>query len=133
MDVFITSKRAGIIIALLVLVVVFLTGMLFGDVRERIISVTAKRLVPVYKVDTTQKKIAITIDGFWGAEKTPEILEIFKKHNVKITFFFGGPWLEKYPEMGRKIIADGHEIGNHSYTHPHCNSLSPQQLKEETE
>ncbi len=39
--------------------------------------------------------------------------------------------MEKYPEMGRKIIADGHEIGNHSYTHPHCNSLSPQQLKEE--
>ncbi len=110
MDVFITSKRAGIIIALLVLVVVFLTGMLFGDVRERIISVTAKRLVPVYKVDTTQKKIAITIDGFWGAEKTPEILEIFKKHNVKITFFLWGnagwknilKWVERLLQMVMK-------------------------------
>lgn len=133
MNIYISSKRAGFIILALVLVITFLLGMMADDVRERIISVTAKRLVPIYKVDTPEKKIAITLDGFWGAERTPRLLEILKKHDVKITWFFGGPWLETYPDMAKKIAADGHEIENHSYTHAHFNSLSPNQIKSELE
>ncbi|AZR72406.1 deacetylase [Anoxybacter fermentans] len=133
MNIFFTSRRAAGVITVLVLMLTFLLGMLAGDVRERIISVTTKRLVPIYKVDTPEKKIAITIDGVWGAEKTSRILDIFDKYNVKITFFFGGYWLEKYPDMVREIDKRGHEIGNHTYTHPHCNSLAPEQLRQELE
>ncbi|MCK4260799.1 MAG: polysaccharide deacetylase family protein [Halanaerobiales bacterium] len=131
MSVFITSRRSAVIITCLVLVLTFFLGMFIDDVGERILSVIAKRLVPIYKVDTTEKRIAITIDGFWGAEKTPEILNILDKNKIKITFFFGGPWLEKYPAMAKEIAKRGHEIGNHSYTHPHSNSLTSSQLKEE--
>lgn len=131
MNIFFTSRKAAAIIAALVLFTVFCLGMLFGDVRERIINVTAQRLLPIYKVDTQEKKVAITIDGVWGAEKTPQILDIFSRYNVKITFFFAAPWLEKFPEVAKQIVARGHEIGNHSYTHPHCNSLTPDQLRAE--
>ena len=131
MHIFFTSRRAAAIIGILVLCTVFLLGMLFGDVRERIIDVTSHRLLPIYKVDTPEKKVAITIDGVWGAERTPQILDIFSKYNVRITFFFAAPWLEKYPEVAKEIVRRGHEIGNHSYTHPHCNSLSPDQLRAE--
>lgn len=131
MNVFFTSRRTALIIVTIVLCFTFVIGMVSKDVRERIISVVSQRLVPIYNVETADKKLAITIDGVWGAEKTPQILDLFAKHNVKITFFFGGYWLEKYPEMVKEIVSKGHEIGNHTYTHPHCNSLSPAQLRSE--
>lgn len=132
MRVYFASRKAAVGLAALVLVATFVMGMLIGDVRERIETVTgAKRLVPIYQVDTPDKKIAITIDGVWGAERTPRLLEIFAKSNVRITFFFGGYWIEKYPDVLKEIVAKGHEIGNHTYTHPHCNSLSKEQLRKE--
>ena len=133
MNIFFSSKKTAGIIVVLVLILTFLLGMLAGDVRDRIVSVTQQRLVPVYRVDTPEKKVAITLDGMWGADKTPRLLEIFEKNDVNITWFFGGYWLETYPDMVKKIVEHGHEIGNHSYTHPHCNSLSPDQIKLELE
>ena len=91
------------------------------------------RLVPIYFVDTTEKKIAISFDACWGATETPEILKILRDHNLKTTFFLTGFWVDKYPEMVQKIAEEGHEIGNHTYSHPHLNSLSEEQIKEELE
>lgn len=91
------------------------------------------RLVPIYYVETTEKKIAISFDACWGASYTPEILEILQNNNLKTTFFLTGFWVEKYPEMVQKIAAEGHEIGNHTYSHPHLNSLGEEQIREELE
>lgn len=132
MRVIFTSRTLAVALAAVVLIVTFVMGMLIGDVRERIETVAgSKRLVPIYQVDTPEKKIAITIDGVWGAERTPRLLDIFAKNNVRITFFFGGYWVEKYPDVLKTIVAKGHEIGNHTYTHPHCNSLGREQLRNE--
>ena len=60
----------------------------------------------------------------WNANDIDKILEILKDNNVKITFFIVGDWIEKYPEAVKKIYEAGHEIGTHSDTHPHVNSLS---------
>lgn len=133
MNIFFSSKRSAIAIAILLLIVAFFLGVVSKEIGNKVVSVVSQKRVPIYKVDVPDKRIAITIDGVWGAEKTPRILDIFDKHNVKITFFFGGYWLEKYPDMVREIISRGHEIGNHTYTHPHCNSLTPNQLKKELE
>ncbi|MGI5823829.1 MAG: polysaccharide deacetylase family protein [Dethiobacteria bacterium] len=89
------------------------------------------RLVPIYYVDTTAKKVAISFDACWGASYTPEILKVLKEHNLKTTFFLTGFWVEKYPEMVQKIAEEGHEIGNHTFTHPHLNSLAAEEIKEE--
>lgn len=94
-------------------------------------SLLAGKIIPIYSVDTPEKKVAFSFDAVWGADQTKELLAILRKHNVKTTFFLGGFWLEKYPEMVKLIADEGHEIGNHTYTHPHLNSLGPEQIAEE--
>lgn len=131
MNIFFTSRRLAAVLAVCVLVFVFLLGVMANEVQDRLITVTSSRLVPIYKVDTPEKKVAITIDGVWGAELTPKLLDLFAKHKIHITFFFGGYWLEKHPDVLKEIVARGHEIGNHTYTHPHCNTLSADQLRKE--
>jgi peptidoglycan/xylan/chitin deacetylase (PgdA/CDA1 family) len=64
-----------------------------------------------------QKKIALTFDA--GSDAVGiGILDVLKKHNVKATFFLTGKWVEKYPSLAKRIANDGHDIGNHSYSHP---------------
>lgn len=89
------------------------------------------RLLPIYKVDTDKKALAISFDASWGAEYTPEILDILDSHQVKTTFFLVNIWLEDYPEMAGEISNRGHEIGLHSATHPHFSKLSPKNMEEE--
>jgi polysaccharide deacetylase family sporulation protein PdaB len=96
-------------------------------------TVAQERLVPIYYVDTTEKKIAFSFDASWGAEFTPRILEILRENNLKTTFFLTGFWIEKYPDLVKKIAADGHELGNHTWTHPHLNALDKQNIKQELE
>jgi polysaccharide deacetylase family sporulation protein PdaB len=110
----------------------FLLGLAADNLYlSEVIKVATQKLVPIYKVDTDRKQVAITLDGMWGSEHTPELLEIFNDYNVDVTFFFGGNWLEENPELVKEIAANGHEIGNHSYTHPHMTNLNNQGIKEE--
>lgn len=89
----------------------------------------APRLVPIYSVDTTEKKVALTFDTAWGADKTLKILEILKEYNVNATFFMVGFWVEKYPEMVEAIDKQGIEIATHSNTHPDLTKLSTSQIE----
>lgn len=89
------------------------------------------RLIPIYSVEIQDKKVALSFDATWGADQTSELLRILRENKVKCTFFLCGLWLEKYPEMVKRIAAEGHEIGNHSYTHPHLNNLSPEEIAHE--
>ena len=91
-----------------------------------------KRELPVYSVERADKKIAITIDAAWEDDKTRFILDTFDQYNVKATFFLCGFWAEKYPDEVKMIVEHGHEIGNHTATHPHMNKLSADQMKKET-
>lgn len=85
--------------------------------------VAGKKELPVYCVDRSDNVIAISFDAAWGGDKTLPILDILDRYNVKTTFFLVDIWTQKYPELVREIIARGHEIGNHSATHPHMNKL----------
>ncbi|QTL98400.1 polysaccharide deacetylase family protein [Iocasia frigidifontis] len=131
--IFVPSKKNIIIISTVIFILLFAGGFLLGNKYGEVIPVINQKLVPIYKVNRHDQKISITLDGTWGAEHTEEILKIFKENDVKITFFFAGYWLKKYPDLVKKIAADGHEIGNHTFTHPHCNSLSREKLSKELE
>lgn len=105
----------------------------FQKVEEYEVEVMAGLMkeLPVYSVQRNDKKIALTIDAAWQDDKTPFILETLKKYNIHATFFLCGFWVEAYPDMVHAIAADGHEIGNHSMTHPHMSKLSPEQITKE--
>ncbi len=91
----------------------------------------AKKKLPIYCVNTDEKKVAISFDAAWGADDTDEILTILKNNDVKATFFLCGYWVDKYPEEIKRIYQDGHEIGNHSNTHPHVSQISLDANKKE--
>ncbi|MBR0026964.1 MAG: polysaccharide deacetylase family protein, partial [Clostridia bacterium] len=90
-----------------------------------------KKELPVYSVAREDKKIALTIDAAWEDDKTPFILEELDRHGIKATFYLCGFWAEKYPENVKAIAAAGHELGNHTATHPHMNELSAEQIQKE--
>ena len=91
---------------------------------ETIQTSSQEKELPIYNVQTDEKKVAFTMNCAWNADDIDKILETLQKNNVKITFFLVGEWVDKYPEAVKKIAEAGHEIGTHSNTHPHVNKLS---------
>jgi peptidoglycan/xylan/chitin deacetylase (PgdA/CDA1 family) len=71
----------------------------------------------VDRVDTGRKLVALTLDDGPTPEFTAEVLSILRQHGARATFFVTGSELERAPELGRAIVRDGHELGNHSYSH----------------
>ena len=82
------------------------------------------RLIPIYCVKTDEKKIAISFDAAWGNEETQTLIDILNKYNVKTTFFVVGAWVDKYPQSVKALVDAGHEVCNHSNTHPHMPKLA---------
>lgn len=75
------------------------------------------------------KMIALTIDDGPAEPYTGQMLDEMKALNVKATFFLIGENAERYPNLVRRIWADGHEIGNHSYTHPNIGTIPEQRAR----
>ena len=89
------------------------------------------RELPIYCVETDKKQIALSFDAAWGNEDTSKILEILRNHNVEVTFFMTGGWVESYPDDVKAILADGHDLGNHSENHKNMSQLSSAEKEEE--
>lgn len=89
------------------------------------------RKVPIYSVNTSEKKVALTFDAAWGADKTSKIVEILKNEQVGGTFFLVGFWSEKYKDKIKEIDEAGLDIGTHSNTHPKMSTLSESQIESE--
>lgn len=90
------------------------------------------RLLPIYCVeDKGDKTIALSFDAAWGNEDTGELISILGKYNIKATFFVVGSWVDKYPESVKELSVAGHEIHNHSNSHPHMPQLSVAQMTDE--
>lgn len=90
------------------------------------------RLVPIYCVDDNdQKKVALSFDAAWGNEDTEKLITILGKYKIKATFFVVGSWVDKYPESVKQLSDAGHDIQNHSNSHPHMPQLSTSQMIEE--
>lgn len=90
-----------------------------------------QRKLPIYNVDTKEKKIAISFDASWGEDNTDDILTILDKYNAKATFFIVGAWIDQHPDKLKLIFEKGHEIGNHSNKHPIMTTISKDRMIEE--
>ena len=89
------------------------------------------RKLPIYSVETSEKKISITFDAAWSAEDTDEIIEILNKHGAKATIFAVGDWVKKNPDAVKKFHTQGHEIANHSDTHASFSSSTREKIRME--
>ncbi|NLY46255.1 MAG: polysaccharide deacetylase family protein [Tissierella sp.] len=78
-----------------------------------------------------QKYIALTFDDGPHPQYTTEILDLLKKHNIKATFFVLGQLAEKYPDIIKRQVNEGHEVGNHTYSHFDITKISKDEFKEE--
>lgn len=129
MKFFVLTKRRLSMFAVL-LVGCSVAGMLTGfcvkmDQPESVPTVqsSADRKIPIYCVETEEKKIAISFDAAWGNEQTETLIDILDTYGVKTTFFVVGDWVEQFPESVKALDEAGHEVCNHSDTHPHMPQL----------
>ncbi|MDT8716544.1 polysaccharide deacetylase family protein [Clostridium sp. 19966] len=90
-----------------------------------------QKKVPIYSVDTKEKKLALTFDVSWKEDNMDEILDILHKYNVKATFFIVGVWIDGNEEKLKRIFDEGHEIGNHTNSHPSMPGISKEKLVKE--
>lgn len=84
---------------------------------------------PIYCGDSDERMISIMINVAWGNAYLLELLNVLEEHNVKATFFLDGSWLHKYPLLGKKIFSNGHDIGNHAYSHPDMRGLTMEKIQ----
>ena len=125
-----TKKSLSIMFVCLFIAV--LAGVIsFGAVTKTVQTATEPREIPIYCVETDEKKVALSFDAAWGNEQTTQLLNILDEKNVKTTFFLVGDWVDKYPDSVKEIAQRGHDVENHSNTHPYMSQLSESKMKEE--
>jgi len=131
--VFNKDKIMSYIVTVFTVAMLFITATVVNSNTAQTVETSANtsKLIPIYSVDTEEKKIAITINCAWNADDIDMILDTLKKQDVKVTFFMVGDWIEKNPDAVKKIHEAGHEIANHSYNHPHVNNLSLEENKQQ--
>ena len=115
----------------LMYVLVFALTAIVGLVCSVNIFATNDRLLPIYCVETDKKQVAISFDAAWGNDDTQQLIDILGEYDVPATFFVVGAWVDKYPESVKALSDAGHQIQNHSNTHPHMPQLSRAQMKDE--
>lgn len=131
MRIFLFRKRNLLLAALALMVSVFAVTALISNKNIAVSNTFQDRELPIYRVCRDDNKMSISFDAAWGNEDTQEIIDILAKYNVKATFFVVGDWVDKYPESVKALSDAGHEVMNHSDTHPYMTSLSSAEILEE--
>jgi len=131
MKIYVVRKNSLIMFVLLFVFIIGLVAFNWENTTSVFLTSSPKRDLPIYCVDRQDKTISISFDAAWGNEDTQQLIDILKKYNVKTTFFVVGGWVDKYPESVKALHDAGHEIMNHSNTHPHMTKLSVEKMKEE--
>ena len=125
------KKPIWLTLAVLLCLIVTLSSITFNTGAYAVYFNGSNRKLPIYKVDRQDNKIAISFDCAYGADYTEKLLDILDEYNVKCTFFCVEFWVNKFPEMVKKINDRGHEIGTHSKTHPKMSGLSEEEIEKE--
>ncbi|MCI9252652.1 MAG: delta-lactam-biosynthetic de-N-acetylase [Lachnospiraceae bacterium] len=84
-----------------------------------------------YMEDTEEKVLYLTFDAGYENGNTPAILDALKKHNAPAAFFIVGHYLESSPDLVKRMIEEGHIVGNHSYHHPDMSQMNKEQFQKE--
>ena len=95
----------------------FETDKRFGDIVDETYTRVPTPFV-IHRSGDVPGKLALTFDDGPDPEWTPQILDILKAKGVKASFFVIGANAESYPDLVQRIVAEGHDLGNHTFTHP---------------
>ena len=105
---FLVLNGKNILGSLLIVSVLTIMCMAGSSMVSNIIeTANQNRLLPIYSVETPEKKVALTFDCAWGADDIPDIINTLEANEVEATFFVVGDWVKKYPEAV-KALHDGH-------------------------
>lgn len=114
-----------ILLVILILSILTIVSIAGNQIVESVIeTASSNKLLPIYSVETIDKKVSITFDCAWGADDINDIIDILEFNNMYATFFTVGTWVQKYPEAVQDLSESGMEIGNHSDSHAHVNKMS---------
>jgi peptidoglycan-N-acetylmuramic acid deacetylase len=90
-----------------------------------------KKYDSFYKGDPKKKVIYLTFDNGYENGETVKILDVLKKEKVPATFFLTGHYIKSAPDLVKRMVKEGHIIGNHSYGHPDLTTISDAEIKKE--
>ncbi len=128
----IDKKKLFFILSIVLIVALALALLLPLFMKATTVSASLKK-VPIYRVDTNEKKIALTVNAAWDDTDTDAFLETFEKYNIKTTFFVVGEFASRCENAIVRINLKGHEIGTHSDTHADMAKLDEAGIKRELE
>lgn len=128
--------REKIFVSVISNIAIFLVvlGVFAVSFSGRIVSViNASGEKPYYHGDESKNRASLMINVYWGTEYIEGMLNILNEYGAKCTFFVGGSWAQKNPEVLMKICDAGHEIGNHGQFHKDHKNISADKNREEIE
>lgn len=124
MKIFVLTKKRLLAVAMLFILCLGFVPSIFKTVST---SVTTREL-PIYSVETPEKKIAVTFDSAWNDNDIDKIIEQLELYSCPSTFFVTGDWAERFPNSLIKLFNAGHEIASHSYNHTLYSTLSKDEI-----
>lgn len=86
---------------------------------------------PIYRGNEHKPMVTFLVNVAWGNEYIPEMLKTLRNYNIHTTFFLDGSWVKNNPSLALMIYEEGHEIGNHAYSHPNMSKLTVERIDEE--
>lgn len=110
-----------------------LTGVSRLRAQPETLQAVTGQLQAINRVDTEKHAVALTFDLTWGEKVPPMVLDALRKSGAKATFFVSGPYAQSHPSIVKRILEDGHDLGNHSYRHVRLSAYDGGTVKSEIE
>lgn len=109
----------------------FAAGIIYSE-KDNITVFAPQMPAAVYSVPTDRKIVALTFDISWGDKRAEPILEVLRDKGVKeATFFLSSPWVQSHPDIVKKIMDAGYEIGSHGHKHDFYTKLSDDEIRKQ--
>ncbi|WP_299094768.1 polysaccharide deacetylase family sporulation protein PdaB [uncultured Metabacillus sp.] len=120
-------------LALIIMAAFFTAGILYVEnILNFPVFSTSDGPKAIYRGETKNNEIALTFDISWGDVKAEPILDTLKKHNINnATFFLSASWAERHPDIVKRIVEDGHQIGSMGYKYENYRDLEPNEVRKD--
>ncbi|RXZ82799.1 polysaccharide deacetylase family sporulation protein PdaB [Paenibacillaceae bacterium] len=109
----------------------FTAGIVYAE-KDNISVFAPPQTAAIYSVPTDKKVVALTFDISWGEKRAEPILEVLKEKGVtNVTFFLSAPWSQAHPDIVKKIVDAGYEVGSHGHKHDNYSKLSDEEIRQQ--